>query len=44
MKRYRVKVCGVTYEGIFAHSCDAVLDALERYPLARGASARLIAP
>lgn len=42
MHKFLIKVGGLQYEGFFAHSCDAVLDALERFPGARGVFVRAI--
>ena len=41
MKRFTIKVNGQTYPGLFAHGCDAILDALARFPEAKGASATI---
>lgn len=35
MRKFLIKVGGQRYEGLFACSFDAVLDALERFPEAR---------
>lgn len=42
MHKFLIKVGGQQYEGVFACSCDAVLDALERFPGARGVVVRAI--
>jgi len=34
MIKFQVKVDNVKYESLFASSCDAVIDALERFPAA----------
>ena len=40
MRKFLIKTeCG-QYEGLFAHCCDAVLDALERFPEARSVVVR----
>lgn len=41
MKTYIIKVNGQQYLGLFACGCDAVVDALERFPHARTVSARV---
>jgi len=40
MRKFLIKVSGQQYEGLFACSCDAVLDALERFPDARSVFVR----
>lgn len=40
--RCQIRVDGLTYEGLFACTCDAVADAMERYPAARRISARAV--
>lgn len=35
MRKFSITVDGQTYEGVFAHSCDAVIDAIGRFPGAR---------
>lgn len=35
MLKFKIKVDGHEYEGVFAHSCDAIIDAAERFPNAR---------
>jgi hypothetical protein len=42
MHKFLIKVGGQQYEGLFACSCDAVLDALERFPGARGVFVRVV--
>ena len=40
MKIYQIKVNGLTYQGLFASTCDAVVDAMDRFPAANRISAR----
>ena len=40
MIKFKIKVDGHEYEGVFAHSCDAVIDAIERNPDARRVSVK----
>lgn len=40
MRKFLIKVGGQQYEGLFACSCDAVIDALERFPEARSVFVR----
>ena len=40
MRKFIVKVDGIKYEGVFAHSCDAVMDAIDRFPDARRISVK----
>jgi hypothetical protein len=35
MLKFKITVDGHEYEGVFNHSCDAVIDAVERFPGAR---------
>ncbi len=35
MIKFCITVDGEKYTGIFAHSCDAVIDAMDRFPDAR---------
>jgi hypothetical protein len=38
--RFLITVDGEKYTGIFAHSCDAVIDAIDRFPGARRISVK----
>jgi hypothetical protein len=40
MLKFKITVDGHEYEGVFAHSCDAVIDASERFPGARRISVK----
>ena len=40
MLKFKITVDGHEYEGVFAHSCDAVIDAAERFPSARRISVK----
>lgn len=42
MLKFLIKVGGQQYEGLFACSIDAVLDALERFPGARGVFVKVV--
>ena len=42
MRKFLIKIDGRQYEGLFACSIDAVLDALERFPSARGVFVKAI--
>lgn len=42
MHKFLIKVDARQYEGLFAHSFDAVLDALERFPEARRVIVRVL--
>ncbi len=42
MRKYQISIGAVSYEGMFASSCDAVIDAISRFPDARGVSVRLL--
>jgi hypothetical protein len=35
MLKFLITVDGEKYTGVFAHSCDAVIDAIDRFPAAR---------
>lgn len=35
MFKFRITIDGRSYAGMFAHSCDAVADAIDRFPGAR---------
>lgn len=41
MKRYIIKVDGLSYEGLFASTWAAIDDAMERYPESLRVSARV---
>lgn len=40
MIKFLITVDGQQYEGVFAHSCDAVINAAERFPGARRISVK----
>lgn len=42
MLKFIITVDGVKYKGIFACSCDAVIDAIERHPKARRVSVKAV--
>ena len=40
MRKFMITVDGEKYTGVFAHSCDAVIDAIDRFPKARRISVK----
>lgn len=42
MKKFAITVGALSYEGLFASSCDAIIDALDRFPEARKVSAKCL--
>lgn len=40
MRKFMITVDGEKYTGVFAHSCDVVIDAIDRFPEARRISVK----